>query len=221
MGTLSRRTKKSFSFSCFSFSFFLRPVDSKMSVTKFLMARKEAEALQTSAISQRQLFPGWNDEQPTYLPTCAPYIGRARTQHGMHTQSTHTKGTFLRWKVVLTRQHTQSLSLFLTYKISLSHIYTHTPPYSVFHSRIVWPDWAIYCTLGNFSKPVATINLPNLPTYSGNFCKGVKIFRFSSEIIFGQLCRHFGIFYRSHCSRSIYLWHEHRRSLTQIEQTYF
>ena len=126
MGTLSRRTKKSFSFSCFSFSFFLRPVDSKMSVTKFLMARKEAEALQTSAISQRQLFPGWNDEQPTYLPTCAPYIGRVRTQHGMHTQSTHTKGTFLRWKVVLTRQHTQSLSLFLTYKISLSHIYTHT-----------------------------------------------------------------------------------------------
>ena len=24
----------------------------------------------------------------------------------------------------------------------------------------VWPDWAIYWTLGNFSKPVATISLP-------------------------------------------------------------
>ena len=24
----------------------------------------------------------------------------------------------------------------------------------------VWPDWAIYCTLGDFSKPVATIILP-------------------------------------------------------------
>ena len=24
----------------------------------------------------------------------------------------------------------------------------------------VWPDWAIYCTFGNFLKPLATINLP-------------------------------------------------------------
>ena len=35
----------------------------------------------------------------------------------------------------------------------------------------VWPDWAIYCTLGNFSKPVATIILPKSPTFLGNFCK--------------------------------------------------
>ena len=29
----------------------------------------------------------------------------------------------------------------------------------------VWPDWAIYWTLGNFSKPLATINLPKSPTF--------------------------------------------------------
>ena len=47
------------------------------------------------------------------------------------------------------------------------------------------PDWAIYCTLGNFSKPVATINLPKSLTFLGSFCIGVKIYNFSSEIIFG------------------------------------
>ena len=35
---------------------------------------------------------------------------------------------------------------------------------------------------GHLFKPLATIN-----TFLGNFCKGVKIFNFSSEIIFGQL----------------------------------
>ena len=51
----------------------------------------------------------------------------------------------------------------------------------------VWPDWAIYWTLGNFLKPLATINLPKSPTFLGNFCKGVKIYHISSEIILGQL----------------------------------
>ena len=37
-------------------------------------------------------------------------------------------------------------------------------------------DWAIYWTLGNFSKPLAAINLPKSPTFLGNFCKGVKFF---------------------------------------------
>ena len=32
-----------------------------------------------------------------------------------------------------------------------------------------------------------TINLTKSPTFLGNFCKGVKIIRFSGEIIFGQL----------------------------------
>ena len=46
---------------------------------------------------------------------------------------------------------------------------------------------AIYWTLGIFSKPLATVNLPKSPKFSGNFCEVVKIFNFSSEIIFGQL----------------------------------
>ena len=49
----------------------------------------------------------------------------------------------------------------------------------------VWPDSAIYWTLGNFSKPLATINLAKSLTFLGNFGKGVKIFHFSSEIMLG------------------------------------
>ena len=45
----------------------------------------------------------------------------------------------------------------------------------------------IYWTLGNFLKPLATIDLPKSHTVLGNFCVGAKIFNFSSEIIFGQL----------------------------------
>ena len=54
------------------------------------------------------------------------------------------------------------------------------PPTSVSRLGDFW-------TLGNFSKPLATINLPNSPKFLGNFCKGVKIYNFSTEIIFGQL----------------------------------
>ena len=39
----------------------------------------------------------------------------------------------------------------------------------------------------SFLKPLATINLPKSFTFFGNFCKGVKIYQFSSEIVFGQL----------------------------------
>ena len=53
--------------------------------------------------------------------------------------------------------------------------------------RVSVTKLVIYWTLGNFSKPLATINLPKFPTFLGNFCKGVKILNFSSEIIFGQL----------------------------------
>ena len=58
----------------------------------------------------------------------------------------------------------------------------------------VWPDWAIYWTLGNFSKPVATISLRKSRTFLGNSCKGVKIFNFSSEIILGNFYRHLAKF---------------------------
>ena len=37
---------------------------------------------------------------------------------------------------------------------------------------------------GLLLKPLATIKLPKSPTFLGNFCKGVKIYYFSSEIIF-------------------------------------
>ena len=42
----------------------------------------------------------------------------------------------------------------------------------------VWPDLAIYWTLGNFLKPLATINLPKSPTFLGNFvkCQNLKFF---------------------------------------------
>ena len=36
-------------------------------------------------------------------------------------------------------------------------------------SPSVWPDWAIYWTLGKFLKPLATINLPKSSTFLGNF----------------------------------------------------
>ena len=55
------------------------------------------------------------------------------------------------------------------------------------HSLAVWPYLAIYWTLDNFLKPLTTINLPKSSTFLGNFCKGVKIYHFSSEIIFVQL----------------------------------
>ena len=38
----------------------------------------------------------------------------------------------------------------------------YLPPHYI---KAVWPDWAIYDTLGNFSKPVATIILPILPHF--------------------------------------------------------
>ena len=47
----------------------------------------------------------------------------------------------------------------------------------------VWPDWAIYWTLGKFLKPLATINLPKSPTFLGDFCKGAKIYHFWTTLI--------------------------------------
>ena len=46
-----------------------------------------------------------------------------------------------------------------------------------------WPDWTIFCTFGNFLKPLATISLPKSPTFLGNFCKGVKIYHFWATFI--------------------------------------
>ena len=48
---------------------------------------------------------------------------------------------------------------------------------------------------GNFLKPLAIIILPKSPTLLGNFCKLVKIYHFSSLIIFGPLLQTFGDFF--------------------------
>ena len=62
----------------------------------------------------------------------------------------------------------------------------------------MWPDWAIYWTLGNFFKPLATINLPQSPTFLGNFCKGVKSIIFLVKSFLGNFDRHLAIFVWSH-----------------------
>ena len=69
-----------------------------------------------------------------------------------------------------------------------------------------WPDLAIYCTLGNFQNPWQQLICPNCPHYR-QFFKGVKIFHFSSEIIFGQLLYTFGNFFWSHwlCLTSLFV----------------
>ena len=66
------------------------------------------------------------------------------------------------------------------------------------HRYPVWPDWAIYWSLGNFLKPLAAINLPKSHTFLGIFCKSVKIYFISSEVIFGQLLYTFGNFFSGH-----------------------
>ena len=43
----------------------------------------------------------------------------------------------------------------------------------------------IYCTLGNFSKPVGTIILPKLPTFLGYFCKRVQKLSFLMKYFWG------------------------------------
>ena len=63
----------------------------------------------------------------------------------------------------------------------------------------VWPGWAIYYTLGNFSKLVATIILPKMPTFKEIFVKVSKSFNFSREIVFGQLFRYLVTFFWSRC----------------------
>ena len=47
----------------------------------------------------------------------------------------------------------------------------------------VWPDWAIYWTMGNFLKPLETIYLPKPSTFLDNLCKGFKIHHFRATFI--------------------------------------
>ena len=63
----------------------------------------------------------------------------------------------------------------------------------------LWPDWAIYWTLANFSKSLATINLPKSPSFSGNFVKVSKTIIFLVKSFLGNFYRHLAIFFWSHC----------------------
>ena len=72
---------------------------------------------------------------------------------------------------------------------------TYWPTKKLLKRLPVWPDWPIYWTLGNFLKPLTTINLSKSTTFLSNFCKDVKIYHFSSEIIFRQFLLAFGDFF--------------------------
>ena len=73
----------------------------------------------------------------------------------------------------------------------VTSLYLKTSPCSVFSDSALTPSQCDqigrFFTLGNHSKLVATIILPKLPKLLDNFCKGVKIINFSSEMIFGKL----------------------------------
>ena len=97
--------------------------------------------------------------------------------------------------------------------------------------RPVWPDWAIYWTLGNFLQRLATNNLPKSPTFLGIFVKLSKsiiflvkyfwatfidIWRFFSGHTAEDVYKSFTNGYLKHtCGQSHYLrnydcksWHE-------------
>ena len=61
--------------------------------------------------------------------------------------------------------------------------------------RLVEIRGRFFCTLGDFLKRLATINLPKSPTFVGIIFKGLKIYHFSGEIIFGQLLLTIGDFF--------------------------
>ena len=62
----------------------------------------------------------------------------------------------------------------------------------------VWPDWAIYCTLGNFLKPAATIILHKSPTFLAIFVEVTKSLIFLVESFLAKFYRHLATFYWSH-----------------------
>ena len=85
--------------------------------------------------------------------------------------------------------------------LSLWDMFSEYCKSSYYHMEhfVVYRHWAIYCTFGNFSKPVATIILPKLPTFQSNFVKVSKSFIFLVKSFLGNFCRHLATFYRSHC----------------------
>ena len=64
----------------------------------------------------------------------------------------------------------------------------------------VWPDRAIYLTLGNFLKRLATINLPKSHTFLSNFLKVSKSIICLVKSFLGNFYGHLAIFFWSLCS---------------------
>ena len=58
----------------------------------------------------------------------------------------------------------------------------------------VWPDWAIFWTLGHFLKSLAAINLPNSLTFLGNFLKVSKSIIFLVKSFLGNFYGYLAIF---------------------------
>ena len=77
--------------------------------------------------------------------------------------------------------------------------------------QAVWPDWAIFSTLGNFFKPLATINFSQSSPVLVNFCKGVKIMHFLVKPFLGNFYRHLAILpgHTGHAKSSIFLCKPH------------
>ena len=71
----------------------------------------------------------------------------------------------------------------------------------------VWPDWAIYWTLATFQSVWQQLLFP---TFLGNFCKGVQICNFSSDIISEQ-----GIMCKKE-TQTFFLCHHHHHRLQII-----
>ena len=98
----------------------------------------------------------------------------------------------------------QRITFSISFTLSLSGTLTQditTATLSL--SPSVWPDWVIYCTLGNFSKSVAIIILSKLPTF---FVKLSKSFIFLVKSFLDNSFGHLANFYWSHCSPSIFLF---------------
>ena len=74
----------------------------------------------------------------------------------------------------------------------LPHIFVVILNSNPFQCDQIWRFIGLWAT---FKSSLAPINLPKSLTFLGNFCKGVKIFNFSTEIIFGQLLFRFGDFF--------------------------
>ena len=63
---------------------------------------------------------------------------------------------------------------------------------------LVWPDWAIFCTLGNFLSLWQQLIVPNCPCYLAICVKVSKSFIFLVKSFYDNFYRHLATFYWSH-----------------------